>query len=85
MAKRRNWKQVLLDQERSGLSITAYCKQHNISSTSFYQSRRRLRSAQSKPKTNFAEVRLQDKSEAISKQPKIRLHTPDGYIVEVYI
>jgi hypothetical protein len=40
--KRRHWQQHFLDQPASGLSIRAYCRQHQLSEPSFYAWRRAL-------------------------------------------
>jgi len=36
------WRQLVAQQERSGLSIRAFCQQHRTSEHSFYQWRKRL-------------------------------------------
>lgn len=41
---REGWKQRVADQEQSGLSVRAYCKQQGLGEHSFYQWRKRLRS-----------------------------------------
>jgi hypothetical protein len=38
--KRQRWQQHFLDQPASGLSIRAYCRQHQLSEPSFYAWRR---------------------------------------------
>jgi transposase-like protein len=40
---REGWKQRVADQEQSGLSVRAYCKQQGLGEHSFYQWRKRLR------------------------------------------
>ena len=40
---REGWKQRVADQEQSGLSVRAYCKQRGLGEHSFYQWRKRLR------------------------------------------
>jgi hypothetical protein len=37
------WRQLVAQQERSGLSVRAFCQQHRTSEPSFYQWRKRLR------------------------------------------
>jgi hypothetical protein len=36
------WRQLIAQQEQSGLSVLAFCQQHRISEYSFYQWRKRL-------------------------------------------
>jgi hypothetical protein len=40
---REGWTQRVADQEQSGLSVRAYCKQQGLGEHSFYQWRKRLR------------------------------------------
>jgi transposase-like protein len=40
--RRRLWRKLIAQQERSGLSVRAFCQQHRISEHSFYQWRKRL-------------------------------------------
>ena len=47
--RRAVWQQRLTDQQDSGLSITAWCWQQNVSEQSFYYWRRRLVAAPAAP------------------------------------
>ena len=47
----RYWRELLTRQRRSGLSVAAFCRQHDVSPVSLYGWRRRLASGMSgKPK-----------------------------------
>ena len=35
------WRQVLVEQAQSGLTISAFCRQHNISTSGFYTQRQK--------------------------------------------
>lgn len=35
------WRQILEDQQQSGLTISAFCRQHNISTSGFYTQRKK--------------------------------------------
>ena len=37
------WQQHILDQQRSGLSIAAYCREHKLTPSQFYTQRRKLK------------------------------------------
>lgn len=37
-----HWKTIIDDQQKSGLGVKAYCKEHGISDKSFYDARRRV-------------------------------------------
>ncbi len=40
--RRRFWRELIAEQEQSGLSVRAFCEQHRTSEHSFYQWRKRL-------------------------------------------
>jgi transposase-like protein len=40
--RREFWRQLITEQEQSGLSVRAFCQQHRTSEYSFYQWRKRL-------------------------------------------
>lgn len=39
MNRKINWKEIFVDWERSGLSVTAYCKTNHISVSAFYRNK----------------------------------------------
>lgn len=42
MERRRHWSKVIRDQKASGLSISEFCRQREVSTASFYNWRRKL-------------------------------------------
>jgi len=38
-----HWQQILAEQQKSGLTISAFCRQHNISTSGFYTQRQKQR------------------------------------------
>ncbi|MDP7591790.1 MAG: IS66 family insertion sequence element accessory protein TnpB [Litorilituus sp.] len=36
-----HWQQILAEQQKSGLTISAFCRQHNISTSGFYTQRQK--------------------------------------------
>lgn len=40
--RRRYWRELLTQQRRSGMSVTAFCRRHDLSAASFYGWRQRL-------------------------------------------
>lgn len=52
---KRNWPELIKEQERSGKTINAFCKERRIHYTSFYKNRKRLQS------NNFVEVKINNK------------------------
>jgi len=58
--KREEWRQRIAEQERSGVSVRAYCEQHGIAEHSFYGWRQRLRSDEG---VSFALVKTKPENE----------------------
>lgn len=50
----QRWAERIAEQQRSGLSISEYCRQHGIQSTYFFGWRKRLREP---PAAQFVEIR----------------------------
>jgi len=42
MRSQEQWQSIIEDQQSSGLTIIDYCRQHKLSLTSFYASRKKL-------------------------------------------
>ena len=45
--KADKWRERIAEQERSGLSVQQFCKEHGVSTWSFYTWRKRLRESES--------------------------------------
>ncbi|MFW7377852.1 MAG: IS66 family insertion sequence element accessory protein TnpA [Oligoflexus sp.] len=87
--KERNWKNLVAEQPGSGRSIKEYCKLQGISTASFYLHRKRLGLSPIKKDVtaspaSFATIELKEDTPT-TFEPKIRLHTPDGYTLEVFL
>ena len=52
---KRNWPELIKEQETSGKNIDTFCKERGIHYTTFYKSRKRLLS------NNFIEVKINNK------------------------
>jgi hypothetical protein len=59
-AKTELWRELILRQKKSGLSVQAFCQEQGVSGWSFYQWRKRL--AQNPP-VRFALVETREKSQ----------------------
>ncbi len=68
------WRQVVAQQQQSGLSVRAICQQHRISEYSFYQWRKRL--AQQLP-VKFALVETGRNGHVPSGAVEVILHSGD--------
>lgn len=75
--KREKWKNIIDDQESSGLSQEEFCKTHNLSSSTFCYYRSIFRGKQESKKTSgsFTSVNI-SKSVSLSE---IRLTLPNGF------
>lgn len=75
--KRDKWKKIIKEQEKSGLSREAFCKAHNLPSSSLVYYRGILRGKQNPKKQSGTFTPI-----SISKQPtvnEIRLTLPNGF------
>jgi hypothetical protein len=62
---KKKWLEIFSEQESSGLSIAAFCRKHDIGSSSFYNAKLRLtkKTSESKsPSSKFVEVKAKPKS-----------------------
>ena len=66
---RDEWREILAQQQASGLTVAAFCRRAQLSAVSFFAWRRKLREA-----VTFAEVKLAP--EAASEPGGIELHWP---------
>jgi len=51
---KRNWPEIIKDQETSGKTIAIFCKERGIHYTAFYKNRKQLKS------NNFVEVKIKN-------------------------
>jgi transposase-like protein len=74
---RESWRQMIAEQEKSGRSVRAFCRERGVGEHSFYQWRRRLR--QSEAPVTFALVETQR-----SAQPaRIELVLASGELLRI--
>lgn len=69
MRSQEQWRNIIEDQQASGLTIIDYCQQHQLSTTSFYAVRKKLGFSTS----NFVRAKITQKVEVIEEQPSITL------------
>jgi transposase-like protein len=72
--RREFWRQIMAQQQQSGLSVRAICEQHGISEYSFYQWRKRL--AQQLP-VKFALVEAGRNGYVPGEAVEVILHSGD--------
>jgi transposase-like protein len=78
--RRRFWRQHVEGWQQSGLSQIAYCRSHDLKVQQFYRWRRRIMAAAPRP-VSFLPVTIA----SAPRQPPaaIRIHTPNGFTIEV--
>ena len=76
------WQHIIEDQQKSALSQEAYCKQHNITVSSFYKWKNHF--AQPKPFTSDVFVEVKPPSE-VNEQPTwdVELCLPNGMVLKL--
>ncbi|BBO88526.1 IS66 family insertion sequence element accessory protein TnpA [Desulfosarcina ovata] len=79
--QRRNFWQTHIERwQASGLSQRAYCVQHDLILHRFYDWRRRIKSGGNN-RVSFLPVSLT--GSASFNKPSVRIHTPNGYTIEI--
>jgi len=63
------WQVIIEKQQASGLTIIDYCREHQLSTSSFYAVRKKLESTPS----NFIRAKVTEQVELITQQPLIEL------------
>ena len=63
----KQWQTILEKQQTSGLTIIDYCRQHQLSTSSFYMSRKKLGITSS----NFVRAKITQQVELIAHQQPI--------------
>lgn len=77
---RRRWQQLVASHDTSGLTVAAFCHQHDVSTASFYAWRKRLRDAQAEQPSAPAFVSVEVTASA---QLPIEIHLPGGVRMDV--
>jgi hypothetical protein len=70
MRSQDQWKHIFKEQEMSGLTIVGYCRQHQISTATFYASRKKLGANQSA----FIQAKITQQVEVFSSPEPISLN-----------
>ena len=79
--KRSFWAGHVSRWQQSGLSQSAYCRQHNLKAHRFYHWRRRILNPASE--ATFLPVALSEIQ--AQHQHAVRVHTPNGFTIELEI
>ena len=84
LERRRYWSDLIRRQEHSGKSVAAFCRQHGVTSVSFYQWRRRLANQASQAvSAEVAFVPLPLRLGMPSRSPKFTVRLPNSVLVTV--
>jgi hypothetical protein len=78
--RRKFWETHIEQWQVSGQSQRAYCLQHDLIIHRFYDWRRRIKSADNN-RVSFLPVSLTDGASFC--HPSVRIHTPNGYTIEI--
>ncbi len=78
--KRRFWQQHVEGWQQSGLNQSAYCRRHDLKTQQFYRWRQRIMATAQSP-VSFLPVALA--AAPRDSQPSIRIHTPNGFSIEI--
>lgn len=81
--KREFWKNHLEQWQQGGLSQRAYCRKHALKVDHFYYWRRRILSKQGSRTASFLPVALPENFSSRQKATAVRIHAPNGFIVEL--
>ena len=81
--RRRYWRDVVARQRRSGLSVAAFCRQHEVSPAAFYGWRRRLAGERSGRSTAVSFVPLPLDQAVPPRAAEFSLQLPNGVQVTV--
>jgi hypothetical protein len=79
--KRQFWKNHVEHWQQSGLSQRSYCRKHDLKTNHFYYWRRRILSPQGE--ISFLPVALPERFSSHQKTTVVRIHAPNGFIVEL--
>ena len=80
------WQGVLSQQQESGLTVAAFCRERNISHGSFYQWRNKLQPQQptdTKQNHLLVPIKLVSSTATKTQQSSIQILTPSGYSLRI--
>ena len=73
-ATQEKWRAIIANQQACALSVNAFCKQHHISTSAFYQRKRELR-AQSQSSHHFVKATVTETLEVTSHSSAMVIST----------
>jgi hypothetical protein len=76
---RDNWRVIMGEQQASGLSVPAYCRQEKINTKTFYAWRDRLAKDRDPKKSGFIQIQRAD----VDSSKVIKIESPGGYRLEI--
>jgi transposase-like protein len=76
--RREQWQQRISEQEKSGQSARAYCREHKVNEHAFYQWRQRLNAAPSGGPVRFALIEAVQTPAAHQLEPVVELILNSG-------
>ena len=76
--RREQWQQRISEQEKSGQSARAYCREHKVNEHAFYQWRQRLNAAPSGEPVRFALIEAVQTPAAPQLEPVVELILNSG-------
>ncbi len=81
--RERYWRQVIRDQAASGLSISAFCREREVSPASFFSWRRKLAAGGRKEVAGkFIPIELAPPA-SLARQPSFEVALPNGLRIHV--
>ena len=76
---RDKWPEIISEQNTSGLSVSAYCRQKGINEKTFYNWRKKLGNPQESKPEGFIQIKATER--VLGKM--LSIQTPGGYRLEV--
>ena len=89
--KRINWPELYEEFSQSKLSVNDFCAAKGVSPSSFYKNKSRSKRKSETHKTLSKKIELYDLSSKLQLEapthnsPTIRLNSPSGMVLEVYL
>src|ERR1700678_676736 len=74
-----DWKKLIEEQEKSGLSQSAYCKQHGIDLAKFGYNRGRIKKKEHLNDSNNAEFKSVKITPSVNTVDEIKVSLPNGF------
>jgi hypothetical protein len=69
------WRRLISEQERSGQTVTAFCRERALCRPYFFVWKKRLRKSAT---TKFLEVRVQEPAPSASSDPRVEVRLQNG-------